>query len=185
MQGLLALPARAMLPAPPLRPSSLGLPQQRRARHQQQHAARLQRQQQQRLQPAAALPEALAALEASPVRDVAAAAFAVAGSVALIKFFDTLERHNMIDKVRCEVCVLQAFPKVCVQGRSCRRGMLAGSDCCSPNHGHLANSQPPSPLPACGCIAAGMYACISWMQARLQCTDCHGSTPTAHTMRFD
>ncbi|KAL4441470.1 hypothetical protein ABPG77_001974 [Micractinium sp. CCAP 211/92] len=98
MQGLLALPARAMLPAPPLRPSSLGLPQQRRARHQQQHAARPQRQQQQRLQPAAALPEALAALEASPVRDVAAAAFAVAGSVALIKFFDTLERHNMIDK---------------------------------------------------------------------------------------
>ncbi|KAL4444228.1 hypothetical protein ABPG75_011965 [Micractinium tetrahymenae] len=48
--------------------------------------------------PVSALPEALAALEVSPARDVAAAAFAVAGSVALIKFFDTLERFEFIDK---------------------------------------------------------------------------------------
>lgn len=55
----------------------------------------------QRAQPpqALALPEALSVLEASPARDFAAAAFAVTGSVALIKFFDTLERMGVIDQV--------------------------------------------------------------------------------------
>lgn len=62
--------------------------------------ARPVRRRQQHVQPpqALALPEALSALEASPARDFAAAAFAVAGSVALIKFFDTLERMGIIDK---------------------------------------------------------------------------------------
>lgn len=97
MHGLVALPARATLPARPLRRGSHDLPPLRQ-RHQQQHAAPHQHQHKQRLQPVAALPEALAALQASPARDVAAAAFAVAGSVALIKFFDTLERFQLIDK---------------------------------------------------------------------------------------
>lgn len=100
MHGLVALPARATLPARPLRRGSHDLPLLRQ-RHQQQHAAPHQHQHKQRLQPVAALPEALAALQASPARDVAAAAFAVAGSVALIKFFDTLERFQLIDKVGC------------------------------------------------------------------------------------
>lgn len=67
--------------------------------------ARPVRRRQQHVQPpqALALPEALSALEASPARDFAAAAFAVAGSVALIKFFDTLERMGIIDKVRAAV----------------------------------------------------------------------------------
>jgi hypothetical protein len=58
-----------------------------------------QRRQRRSCQPPAALPEALAFAEASPARDFAAAALAVVGSVCLIKFFDTLERMGMIDKV--------------------------------------------------------------------------------------
>lgn len=57
-----------------------------------------------RLAPRAALPEALAALEAAPARDVAAGLFAVCGSVALIKFFDTLEGAGVIDQVRRRPC---------------------------------------------------------------------------------
>lgn len=53
-----------------------------------------------RLAPRAALPEALAALQASPARDVAASLFAACGSVALIKFFDTLEGAGVVDQVR-------------------------------------------------------------------------------------
>lgn len=90
-----AAPCRA---APALVPSSQAaaaatLPPLRRRRRQ-----HLQRRQ--HVQPVAALPEALAALEASPARDVAAAAFAVAGSVGLIKFFDALEGAGVIDKAR-------------------------------------------------------------------------------------
>ena len=66
---------------------------------QQQQRSGHQQHRRQRLQPAAALPEALALLEASPARDVAAAMVAVCGSLALIKFFDTLERLGVIDKV--------------------------------------------------------------------------------------
>lgn len=51
------------------------------------------------LLPPAALPEALAALESGPARDLAAGLFAAAGSVALIKFFDTLEALGVIDRV--------------------------------------------------------------------------------------
>lgn len=83
--------------AGPGRPALLPLPppvQHRCCRRQQQQARR-----QQWLQPQAALPEALAALEVSPARDAAAAAFAVFGSVCLIKIFDSLERHGVIDQV--------------------------------------------------------------------------------------
>ncbi|PSC75328.1 putative phytol kinase chloroplastic [Micractinium conductrix] len=48
--------------------------------------------------PAAATDEALAALESGPARDLAAGLFAAAGSVALIKFFDTLEALGVIDR---------------------------------------------------------------------------------------
>lgn len=110
MRGLVALPVCAPLAKRPVRRGSLSNLQQRRQQQQQQHAAPQRQRCGQRLQPAAALPEALAALEVSPARDVAAAAFAVAGSVALIKFFDTLERHNLIDKVGTG-CLCSALPK--------------------------------------------------------------------------
>lgn len=79
---------------PALQPQQPWQPLARPVRRRRQHAQPPQ---------ALALPEALSALEASPARDFAAAMFAVAGSVALIKFFDTLERMGVIDKVRAAV----------------------------------------------------------------------------------
>lgn len=91
---------------------------------QQQHPLQLQqphrsRQRPARLQPCAALPEALAALEASPARDVAAAALAVFGSVCLIKFFDTLELMGLIDQVLVDVHPTHSSSVLCQQ--KCRR----------------------------------------------------------------
>lgn len=88
----------------------------RPAQRQQQHAQPLQ---------ALALPEALSVLEASPARDFAAAAFAVAGSVALIKFFDTLERLGLINKVSgvlasrasCQLILLRTWPRGWLPGQ--------------------------------------------------------------------
>lgn len=64
-----------------------------------------QQQQQRGAQAPAALPEALALIEASPGRDVAAALLAAGGSLLLVKFFDTLERMGWIDKVRLRCLV--------------------------------------------------------------------------------
>ena len=52
------------------------------------------------VQPCAALPEALAALQSPPLQDFAAAGFAVFGATLLIKIFDSFEKIGLIDQVR-------------------------------------------------------------------------------------
>lgn len=92
---------RPVLPPPAARPDGLASSTRRRYGQRlfvQQHMH--WRRRGRTCQPSAALAEALAFVEVSPARDFAAAMLAVAGSVCLIKFFDTLERLGLIDKVR-------------------------------------------------------------------------------------
>lgn len=86
-------PAAVGLMARPFAPSS-------RPQHQQRPHQRQRTRQRGTVQAAAGVDVVLTALQAPPVQDIAAGAFAVVGARALVRFFYLLESRDFIDQVK-------------------------------------------------------------------------------------